>query len=192
MTRFVISDHHFDHENIIEYTDRSFLDVDDMNDVMQQRWSEVVGEDDVVLYGGDLSFEPKSVILDRVASLPGSLLLVTGNHDGKLKPESVPFPAVESTIVQYDGYRFWYTHRPDTVPDWWTEWVLHGHVHTDAPFIDYDAKRVNVSVEAVQYTPVPLPQITKALAAMGRGEVAETLRDSPITHHQWFQELPLI
>lgn len=191
MTRFVISDHHFNHDNIREYADRPFHDVEDMNDYMCERWGEVVSEDDVVVYGGDIAMARGDVASELVESLPGSFLYLQGNHDGSLNPESVSFPMVEHTILQHDGYRFWYTHRPDNVPDDWTEWVLHGHTHNDDPFIDYDANRVNVSVEAVRYTPVPLPQLTKALSAMGNGDRAATLGDSPIQHHQWYQQLSL-
>lgn len=191
MTRYVISDHHFNHENIIEYTDRPFTDLSDMNTYMEQRWEEIVGDDDVVLYGGDIVMGSGDVAVERVTSLPGTFLYVQGNHDGSLNAEQLPFPMVEDTIVQHDGYRFWYTHRPENVPDDWTEWVLHGHTHNKDPFIDYDNRRVNVCVEAVDYTPVPLPQLTKALSSMGNGEQADTLGDSPIQHHQWHQELSL-
>lgn len=192
MTRFITSDHHFHHANIIEYCNRPFGGVDDMHTVMRDRWSAVVDATDVVVYGGDIAMGTSEDIVTSVKSLPGQFVYLLGNHDDSLTPEKAPFPVVESIVLQHDGYRFWYTHRPENVPEDWTEWVLHGHTHNDDPFIHYDNRTVNVSVENTQYAPVPLPVVTKALAAMGNGDVAETLTESPIVHHQWWQELDLL
>ncbi len=191
MTRFVISDHHFEHDNIREYANRPFETLEDMHHVLRSRWESVVDEDDVIVYGGDVAMASGDTAIEWIESLPGSVLYLQGNHDGSLNAESAPFPIVEDTILQYDGYRFWYTHNPENVPEDWTEWVLHGHTHDDDPFINYDTKRVNVSVEVIGYTPVPLPQITKALSSMSNGDTATTIEESPIKHHQWFHQSPL-
>ncbi len=187
MTRFLISDHHFDHDNIREYCNRPFDSVDEMNRVLQNRWKEAVGPDDVVFHGGDFVMGSGERAGELLNELPGAKLLIEGNHD-RFSPERVSVPVVEDTIIQHDGFRFWYTHRPENVPDYWTEWVLHGHTHNDDPFINYSANLVNISVEVVGYTPIPLPQVTKALSVMSNGEIAETVHESPIKHHQWYQE----
>jgi calcineurin-like phosphoesterase family protein len=192
MTRFVTSDHHFQHANIMDYCDRPFEKLDDMHDVMRERWAAVVNPRDVIVYGGDIAMGTGEEIIEIVTSLPGEVVYLLGNHDDSLDPESAPFPVVESLVIQNDGYRFWYTHRPDTVPDAWTEWVLHGHTHNDDPFIHYDTRRVNVSVENTQYAPVSVPAVTKALGSMGNGDVADTITESPIVHHQWWQELDFL
>lgn len=188
MTQYVISDHHFEHDNIRDYANRPFDSIEEMHREMYDRWCNEVSRDDVVLYGGDIAMDSGDAAANLVAGLPGNVLYVKGNHDDSLTASDVPFPMVEHTIVQHDGYRFWYTHRPEDVPETWTEWVLHGHTHDDDPFIDYGKNRVNVCVEAVEYRPVPLPQITKALDSMGNGDVAETIGESPIRHHQWYPE----
>lgn len=54
-------------------------------DRIRQSWLESVGEDDIVLLGGDLSWamtlENASADLDFVAGLPGHKVLIRGNHD---------------------------------------------------------------------------------------------------------------
>jgi len=189
MTRYVISDHHFNHEKIIEKTDRPFDNQVDMHGQMQRCWKSVVEDDDVVLYGGDFALAPRETTIKWIERLPGSFLYLTGNHDTNLKPEKMPIPVIESTVITHGGYEFWYTHRPQDVPSDWSGWVLHGHTHNNDPFIDYDSRHVNVSVEAVDYTPIPIPQLTKALSAMQEGDQAKTLSDSPIIHHQWYQNI---
>lgn len=163
-----------------------------MHSVLRDRWCAVVDETDVVVYGGDMAMGTGEEIVNLVQSLPGQFVYLLGNHDDSLSPDRAPFPVVESLVLQYGGYRFWYTHRPENVPKDWTEWILHGHTHNDDPFIHYDRRSVNVSVENTQYAPIALPEVTKALDAMGNGDVATTLTDSPIRHHQWWQELDFL
>lgn len=190
MTRFVVSDHHFNHENIIEYCNRPFDSVDEMNQHMIERWNSVVSEDDVIIHIGDVAFtgggsDSPSEILEN---LNGQKMVIAGNHDESINPDEFPYPVVESTVIQYHGYRFWCTHRPEDVPDEWTEWLIHGHVHNDQPFIEYQNNKINVSVERTKYTPLPLSQLVKGLKSMRGSNIADTIEDSPIKNHQWYQQ----
>ena len=47
------SDSHFHHRRIIEYCSRPFPSVEEMNQVMIERWNEVVKPDDIVYHCGD-------------------------------------------------------------------------------------------------------------------------------------------
>ena len=49
MKYFFTSDSHFHHANIIKYCNRPFSSVEEMNQVMIERWNEVVKPDDVVV-----------------------------------------------------------------------------------------------------------------------------------------------
>lgn len=188
MTRFVISDHHYDHKNIIEYTNRPFDNVDEMNSYMTKMWNKVVGENDTVIHGGDIAFGSIDNINNIFSDLNGSKMIIEGNHDD-YSPDSIRIPIVEDTIIQDKGFRFWYTHRPGNVPDDWNQWVLHGHTHNDMDFIDYRNNRVNISVEKVGYMPVPLKIITKSLQNMSNGDTSRTIKDSPITDFDWYKNV---
>lgn len=192
MTRHVTSDHHFYHENIIDYCNRPFSGVEDMHSVLKQRWESVISEDDVIVYGGDIALAQQNKIREIVDSLLGQFVYIKGNHDDDLTADTAPFPVVESLTFQHSGYRFFYTHSPKNIPSDWTEWILHGHTHNDDPFIHYDKKTINVCVENTQYAPIPLPAVTKALSAMNNGDIADTISDSPIRHHQWWQDLSFL
>lgn len=190
MTRYLLSDHHFNHENIIKYTDRPFDSVEEMNSKMKERWNSVVSEDDPVLHVGDVAFTSSDTKnpADHLADLNGTPTLILGNHDDSINEDDFPYLCVESTILQHHGYRFWCTHRPEEVPDYWTEWIIHGHVHNDHPFIEYNKNKINVSVECLDYTPLPLHILVKALKNMNSGDVAQDIHDSPISDFQWFHQ----
>ena len=83
MRVFAISDLH------LSSLDNKPMDVfkgwDNHIDRIQQSWLQMVGEDDIVLIGGDLSWAmtlPNAIPdLEFVASLPGHKVLIKGNHD---------------------------------------------------------------------------------------------------------------
>ena len=79
---FFTSDHHFGHRNIIRYANRPFSSVEEMNEVMIERWNEKVQPQDVVYHLGDFALcsqNETAAILDR---LNGQIRLIKGNHEG--------------------------------------------------------------------------------------------------------------
>ena len=78
---FVTSDTHFGHANIIEYAERPFAHVDQMNGEMIRRWNRTVGPVDVVVHLGDLALGQLERTLPLTSALNGTRYLVPGNHD---------------------------------------------------------------------------------------------------------------
>jgi calcineurin-like phosphoesterase family protein len=189
MTIYVTSDHHFNHENIIEYTNRPFSNVEEMNDYMKERWNRVVSEEDPVMHIGDVAFSKEgSRPKELLSELNGNPSLIIGNHDDSINSDNFPYLCMESSVIQHHGYRFWCTHRPDNIPDMWTEWVIHGHIHNDGEFIDYDNNTINISVEKTDYTPIPIPILVKALKNTNSGQIYNTIEESPITDFEWYNQ----
>ncbi|MEZ3118084.1 hypothetical protein RYH80_19385 [Halobaculum sp. MBLA0147] len=57
MSRYVVSDHHFGHANIIDYCDRPFTSVGEMNTVLTDRHFETVDPEDTVIHLGDIAMD---------------------------------------------------------------------------------------------------------------------------------------
>lgn len=81
MARFFTSDTHFGHQRIIELCDRPVSSVDEMNEVMIQRWNSVVKPTDTVYHMGDVALGKIADSLPLVGRLNGKKILVPGNHD---------------------------------------------------------------------------------------------------------------
>ncbi|MFB6103311.1 MAG: metallophosphoesterase [Haloplanus sp.] len=174
MGRYVISDHHFGHANIIDYCDRPFSSVGEMNTELLDRYYETVESEDILIHLGDVAMDMQNgrETVEYFQRLDGDVLL-RGNHDVGLDPDDAPFPVLGSCIVEHDDYRFYCTHRPADIPDEWEGWALHGHIHNNDtetyPFVAYDDRRVNVSSELLNYRPITLETVTSVLDTCAPG-----------------------
>lgn len=167
MTIYIISDLHFNHANIIKYCDRPFSSLEEMNKTMYSYWNSKIEEKDIVYYLGDLAMSPERKALEVAESLNGNILFVDGNHDD-ISIENAPFPLVKSFTSQIEGIEFYFTHRPEDIPESWDGWKIYGHHHNnfpeDHPFYNPHKKSFHVSAELINYTPLPFsyfPEIIK-------------------------------
>ena len=80
---FVTSDHHFNHKNIIQYENRPFNNIDEMNKELIKKWNNVVSKNDIVYHLGDFCFS--NTPSDFLKQLRGKVILIMGNHDKKIK-----------------------------------------------------------------------------------------------------------
>lgn len=84
---WVISDTHFNHGNILKFTDasgkkvRDFASVEEMNEVMIERWNECVKAGDKIYHLGDVFFGHINWVVNNWHRLNGKKRLVVGNHD---------------------------------------------------------------------------------------------------------------
>ena len=81
MNTYVVSDTHFNHENVIRYSNRPYASVEEMNEALIANWNNVVKPEDVVICLGDFALGNKDDIPGIVARLNGMKILVRGNHD---------------------------------------------------------------------------------------------------------------
>lgn len=85
MNVWLTSDTHFHHQNIIEYCDRPFPDLEAMHHDIVYDWNAVVNPEDHVYHLGDFSLGNKDEIREMERKLAGKKMLVLGNHDYESK-----------------------------------------------------------------------------------------------------------
>lgn len=183
MTVYLISDLHLDHANIIDYCDRPFDTLDEMNETLIDNWNRVVEPDDLVYFGGDLAMAEESTALMWADQLDGNFIFLDGNHDD-ITQANAPFPLLDSIEFSAAGIDFHYTHWEKDIADTLCEWGIHGHHHNNDlhtyPFINYEENRVNVSAEVIGYTPLPVDTLCDFLR---HGETYQTIHDAPAVTH---------
>ncbi len=160
--RWFISDTHFGHKNVIEYSKRPFKSVKQMDDTMIARWNRNVKENDQVFMLGDFGLAGINYLTDVLHSLNGNKILIRGNHDGTPeKMRRIGFDAVvEEAMVYIDGYEVRLSHYPNLLENEMLR--LHGHIHElGKPF--FENGQMCVCVELWNYTPVSERIITKEI-----------------------------
>lgn len=154
---FVISDTHFEHDNIVRYCDRPF----EHNEIMVERWNNTVGADDTVLHLGDFAFGGIVVVRDYLSVLNGKKLLLRGNHDRAAHGSYLDAGFAEvfrDSSIKIAAYpRLVFSHKPLDVSEL-DPGVLNVHGHTHNTTVD-DRRHLNLSVECTSYTPVPIETV---------------------------------
>ena len=135
--RWVISDTHLGHANILEYCPwrRTWArDLAEHDAAIIAAWRAVVHADDWVLHLGDFSLGPKERLGELRALLPGRIILVRGNHDRSLTAmRQAGFDLVLSAVrIEEHGQQWIGRHNPAAFPITdarSTKRLLHGHSH---------------------------------------------------------------
>jgi calcineurin-like phosphoesterase family protein len=175
---FVAADHHLQHENILKFRDKvtgallrpEFSSIEQHDEHIVGRHNSVVGANDTVYMLGDLAWKTNRRTRELLGSLNGKLILVPGNHDHikwllqtgyfhdihmwKYMPEHTMILShvpLNGKDVQRSGFN------------------VHGHIHQEKMGITLnganlvDPRYLCVSMEQIEYTPVPLDLIVTTI-----------------------------
>lgn len=160
MKRYVIADTHFGHENIIRYCGRPFINAEQMDEALINKWNGIVGNDDLVYILGDFSLShKKEKITELLFQLHGKKVLVMGNHDTHKPSYYVDCgfdAATRKPIMAEPGVIL--MHKPFEDLSWVCPKYIYffGHVHNKrCPMDEYPNCRC-VSAERIGYRPIDL------------------------------------
>lgn len=172
MTIFVISDTHFNHSNILTFVDslgkpcrEGFSSVEEMNEVMIERWNSVVRDGDTVYHLGDVLFgnDKDDWLNKNMPRLRGKKRLIFGNHDDP--KHFVGKGHFSKTMLwrMFPEFNILLTHvpvHPSTLQEGrfgdGPMLNVHGHIHQNAsPEGPYKC----VCVEQINYTPVAIEDL---------------------------------
>lgn len=164
-TIFLISDTHFGHANIINFLNEDgtrvrphWNNVDDMDEDMINRWNHIVSPNDKVYHLGDVVMNRR--YLKLVERLNGKKELVLGNHDIFDTSEYLKYFKRVHGSVKLDNLVLSHIPvHPSMLPRW-SLGNIHGHVHCNSLT---DPLYKNVSVEVIDYAPIPFDIILKEM-----------------------------
>ena len=179
MQTFFTSDTHFDDEFAIQYFNRPFQSVDEMNAVMVERWNTVVTDEDIVYHLGD--FTPKDLrhLTKWSNQLHGNIKILPGNMDrhwlkdfaASDKVEVLP-PLValefsgtgtagQSQLIVLCHYSMQVWERSNH-----GSWHLFGHTHGKLEGIGLS---FDVGVDCTDYVPLSLDQVAEKMTHLTQG-----------------------
>jgi calcineurin-like phosphoesterase family protein len=159
---YLISDMHFNHAKIIEYTSRPFRSVEEMNKTIYKNWNNTVSKDDKVFVLGDVGFFNKDSARETIENLQGKKHLIMGNHDDNKKPawwREIGFAEVSKYPIIFDSF-YILSHAPVFLTPAMPYVNIHGHIHHNK----MESKQYfNVSVECIGYIPILFTEVRKML-----------------------------
>lgn len=161
---YFISDLHLQHKNIIDYCNRPFNTVDEMNSALIERWNSIITDDDIVFFVGDFCLGSKDDFIHFTSLLKGQKHFFFGNHDriSKSNVLNAGWETAQHTLnLTYKGQKIRIQHYPTAdVPD--DTILIYGHVH-DKPASELPHKSFCVSAERLDYRPVTIDYILEHL-----------------------------
>src|ERR1700752_2199476 len=170
MSIFLSSDSHHGHHNILEYSQRPFASIKEMDSEIIKRHNSVVKRDDIVYNLGDFSFYPFETSKRILEALNGKHILILGNHDRSVKKMTeMGFSEVYNSLtLNYNNKIIFMRHIPPSSldnpnrqyklqfkapPPKYYDLFLCGHVHDK--FLKR-GKVINVGVDKWNFTPISL------------------------------------
>ena len=157
MTDFFFSDPHLGHTNILKYCRRPFSTVEEMNQTIIDNCNKVAGKDDIIYCMGDFAFGKGSyeLIPSFLKQIKAKVILIVGSHDPKdIRTKDYGFYKVLDAGYRYSP-KIILSHEPFDIES--GEINIHGHIHN--LLVTGRGRHINVSVEHINYTPVPYPDI---------------------------------
>ena len=161
---FLIGDPHFYDDNIRLYERPKFTTVKSMNYFMIDNWNRVVDKNDTVYVVGDFFAQncTEDDIIRIVNALNGHIILIVGNHDVPLLGILRKYMDVIEYPIVKDG--FWIiSHEPMYVSENAPYANVFAHVHNNPMYKDVSSRSFCVSAERINYTPMLLEDVKKAV-----------------------------
>jgi len=161
---FITSDLHLDNLKVIEYCNRPFLNVKEMNKTLIDNWNKLISNNDTVYFLGDLGYddEDSKPIVHWLNQLNGNIIFIKGNHDIIDKNK-----AYNTYILKYKGFRFLLIHELDNIPENWNDWIIYGHYHNSDlkkfPFINIKNKRINIGIDLTNFYPMKMNNLIEKI-----------------------------
>lgn len=154
---YFCSDHHFLDPRTHFFT-RPFKNIKENIDGLINNHNEVVSEDDLVYFLGDVFFNSvkDSKNLSMVDKMNGRKILILGNHDKIPRQEYLKsFDSVhDNLIIEHNDQKFFLTHEPKDASH--ELFSLVGHVHGSWRVQKH---MINVGVDVWNMCPVSLESI---------------------------------
>lgn len=154
------SDTHFGHKGILSFDSRPWVDIDEHDQALIERWNARVGPHDTVFHLGDFAWTT-AAWHDAMGQLNGNITLIRGNHDrlGKLKLACFE-DSYDIRRISIGGHKLVLCHYPliDVAGPELT--LVHGHTHKKdlgpQKALDYwpNAKWINAGCMVHEYAPI--------------------------------------
>lgn len=161
MSYFFTADEHYNHTNIIKYSNRPFSSIEEMAEELIRRHNEIVTKIDITVHAGDFCWLSKTgdVYKYYINRLNGNHIFVKGDHDRWVKGRAAGHlwqKRIDSihVVVTHWSMRVWPRSH-------YNSWNLYGHSHGRLEGV---GKAMDVGVDTHNYYPYSWDEIKAIMA----------------------------
>ncbi|GAA3523193.1 metallophosphoesterase family protein [Aquimarina addita] len=166
------ADTHFGHKNILDYINRPFSSLDEMDEVLIKNWNDKVKPSDEVYHLGDVALCSPNKLKKILERLNGKIYLIKGNHEKSTEACKNRFEWIkdyyELIMLDPDGFKgqqlvvlFHYAMRVWKASHHCT-YHIYGHSHGELPD-DPNSLSFDVGVDRHNYAPINYQDIKKIM-----------------------------
>lgn len=159
MAVWFTSDLHLCHKNIIDYCNRPFSSVEEMNEILVQNWNKVIAPNDQVFHLGDFCLGSKEQFETFSKALNGHKTFIAGNHDRLSKSfvldNGWEVFSKKPILKRFRCKNFILMHHPREVE--FNQICLYGHTHDKTA--ELQCRSLCVCVEQTNYFPISLDKV---------------------------------
>lgn len=151
---YLITDTHLGHTAIARYCNRP----ENFSDIILHNLKAVLKKEDTLIHLGDVAFN--SAYMEKFLSLPGTKILVKGNHDTKSASQYMAMGfslCCQELVMELNGVRIIFTHAPKYGHSY--DINIHGH-HHDLHREDFSRLYLPLCIEQMGYKPLALDENT--------------------------------
>lgn len=164
---FFCSDHHFNHRRSIDFDNRPYNNIQEMDEDLIKKHNSIVNKDDTVYFLGDISFNQSYNTYKEIFSkLNGNKYFIVGNHDNRqnlirCQKDGLLLDVKESKILNIGKDTIHLTHYPllEFYNFYKGGYHLFGHTHlSSCPELN---KSANVCICCWEWQPVEWSEVKK-------------------------------
>lgn len=161
---YFIGDTHFGNAGMIQFDNRPFNSILEMDNAIIDNWNNTVTNNDVVFVTGDFGAEGKEI--EYLNKLNGIIYLVKGNHDEQDNQYYRECGFADVTDTPFILERFYFiSHEPCYVSERMPYCNIHAHVHSNPIYKDVSTRSFCTSACRIGYKPVSFDEIKRRIKA---------------------------
>jgi calcineurin-like phosphoesterase family protein len=153
---YFISDTHFNHTNILEYSNRPFSSIEEMDNKIINNWNNTISQNDTVYHLGDFCIGDPNRYLQK---LNGNIIRLKGSHDKNIQQPYILVIAPKNLLDEYGNQRTivlcHYSMRSWPLSHY-ASWCLFGHHHNK---LEPYGLSFDVGVDCWNYYPISLETV---------------------------------
>lgn len=159
---FFTADEHYGHKNIIEYSNRPFRSVDEMDETLIANFNSVVpdNENSITIHAGDFTLWKKTsgVYKKYVSRLNGNHIFLKGSHDYWLNDNA---PRIWERILDKQYIVVCHYAMRTWARSHYNSWQLYGHSHGK---LEPVGKQWDIGVDNNNFMPVSFHELKTIMA----------------------------